>query len=232
MSKECDVVRDLLPLYVDGACSEASANMIRNHIANCTECYAIFQELCSETNEALLKKEKEGILQRHEKKEKSKRIKKNVLIVAAALSIFCIAIYLVGFINIVKIWYRESDVYSIEERKEATEAIKEQFNLGDPTRNAPYAISSEIHSITYTTDEICRESLEFCNSFGKVYEECMVFQVRIALEKWGWNYTCHDETWYLIKTEDGEWNVLTARMELFLDVWDIPLNKFKKLPEK
>ncbi|WP_447581741.1 zf-HC2 domain-containing protein, partial [Anaerotignum faecicola] len=25
MSKQCDIVRDILPLYVDGACSEASA---------------------------------------------------------------------------------------------------------------------------------------------------------------------------------------------------------------
>ncbi len=232
MSKECDVVRDLLPLYVDGACSEASADMIRNHIANCTECYAIFQELCSVTNEELLKNEKEGILQRHEKNEKRKRIKKNILIITATLSILCIAVYIVGLIDITKIWYRESDIYSIEERQKAAEAIKENFKLDKPQRNSHYDILSEIHSITYTTDKICKESLEFCNSFGKVYEECMVFQVRTTLKEWGWSYTCIDKTLYLVKTEEGEWKVLTARKELFLDHRDIPMNKFKKLPEK
>ncbi len=231
MSKQCDIVRDLLPLYVDGACSEASAETVREHIASCPECHAIFEQMCSEMNEELLKKEKESILQRHEKNEKSKRIKKNILIITATLSILCIAFYIVGLINITKIWYRESDMYSIEERKEAAEVIKEQYKLEkSPLDNSP--ILSEIHSITYTTDEICKDSLEFCNSFGEVYKECMVFQVRIDLKNWGWNYCCHDETWYLVKTEEGEWKVLTARTELFLDIWDIPMDKYKKLPQK
>ena len=32
MSKQCEIVQDLLPLYVDGACSEASAEMIKEHL--------------------------------------------------------------------------------------------------------------------------------------------------------------------------------------------------------
>ncbi len=224
MSKECDVVRDLLPLYVDGACSEASADMIRNHLANCTDCYAIFQQMCSDTNEELLKKETESIVRRHEKKEKTKATVKSILTVSAVLSIFFLTVYIAGFINITKIWYRESDMYSIEERRAAAEAIKESYD-------AP-GFGQVLHSITYTTDEICKESLEYCNSFGKVYEECMVFQVRIDLKDWGWNYCCHDETLYLIKTEEGEWKILMGSRELFLDVWDIPMKKYKKLPEK
>ena len=231
MSKQCDIVRDLLPLYVDEACSEASAETVRKHIASCPECHAIFEQMCSEMNEELLKKEKESIVQRREKKEKNKRIKKNIFIITATLSIFCIAVYIAGLINITKIWYRESDMYSIEERKEAAEAIKESFKNNPPYYN-PQVIPTTIHSITYTTDEICKESLEFCNSFGEVYEECMVFQVRIDLKDWGWNYCCNDETWYIVKTEEGEWKVLTAKKTPILDVWEIPMDKYKKLPEK
>ena len=35
MSKQCDIVRDILPLYVDGACSEASAEMVKEHLNAC-----------------------------------------------------------------------------------------------------------------------------------------------------------------------------------------------------
>ena len=40
MSKQCDIVRDILPLYVDGACSEASAEMVKEHLNACADCNA------------------------------------------------------------------------------------------------------------------------------------------------------------------------------------------------
>lgn len=36
----CDVVRDLLPLYHDEVCSEASRHMIEEHLSTCQECRA------------------------------------------------------------------------------------------------------------------------------------------------------------------------------------------------
>ena len=36
MNKQCEIVQDLLPLYVDGACSESSAEMVREHLESCT----------------------------------------------------------------------------------------------------------------------------------------------------------------------------------------------------
>lgn len=34
----CDVIRDLLPLYEDGAVSEETAQMVREHLKDCAEC--------------------------------------------------------------------------------------------------------------------------------------------------------------------------------------------------
>lgn len=46
MSKlECDVIRDLLPSYVDGICSEASRRHIEEHIAECGECDRLMRQL-------------------------------------------------------------------------------------------------------------------------------------------------------------------------------------------
>lgn len=33
MNKQCEIIRDLLPLYMDGACSESSAQMIEEHLS-------------------------------------------------------------------------------------------------------------------------------------------------------------------------------------------------------
>ncbi len=38
--KNCSVIRDLLPLYVDGELSESSAVMVRRHLDTCPECRA------------------------------------------------------------------------------------------------------------------------------------------------------------------------------------------------
>lgn len=38
--KECDIIKDLLPSYVDEICSEASKEWIEGHLAECEECRA------------------------------------------------------------------------------------------------------------------------------------------------------------------------------------------------
>lgn len=45
MMHNCDVVQDLLPLYIDDVCSGASANMIRAHLEECPKCREMFRQL-------------------------------------------------------------------------------------------------------------------------------------------------------------------------------------------
>lgn len=44
MNNECEIVRDLLPLYLDNLCSEPSKEYIEEHIEKCEECKMIFDE--------------------------------------------------------------------------------------------------------------------------------------------------------------------------------------------
>ena len=39
---ECDIVQDLLPLYYDHACSPASCELVRQHLADCADCEKIY----------------------------------------------------------------------------------------------------------------------------------------------------------------------------------------------
>ena len=38
MNIKCEVVRDLLPLYVDGVASEESCTLIEEHLKECEDC--------------------------------------------------------------------------------------------------------------------------------------------------------------------------------------------------
>ena len=47
MKIECDIVRDLLPLYVEQMSSEASNRVIEEHLAECEQCKIMYQEMKS-----------------------------------------------------------------------------------------------------------------------------------------------------------------------------------------
>lgn len=42
---ECDVVKDLIPLYIDECCSEESKKIVAEHIEVCTSCKKLFEEM-------------------------------------------------------------------------------------------------------------------------------------------------------------------------------------------
>lgn len=41
----CDIIKDLLPLYCDGVCSDASARAVEGHLAACPGCRAFLEEM-------------------------------------------------------------------------------------------------------------------------------------------------------------------------------------------
>ena len=45
MKENCEVIRDLIPLYVDDVCSAESKKMVENHLKNCNECKEILETI-------------------------------------------------------------------------------------------------------------------------------------------------------------------------------------------
>lgn len=45
---KCEMIRDLLPLYIDGLTSEASNQEIEKHLKSCRECREYYQEMAGE----------------------------------------------------------------------------------------------------------------------------------------------------------------------------------------
>lgn len=42
---DCEVIRDLIPLYVDDAASEASQKLVKEHIESCRECKKMMEDM-------------------------------------------------------------------------------------------------------------------------------------------------------------------------------------------
>ena len=45
MKYDCDLICDLLPLYIDDACSKASAEAVREHLSECESCSGIYNDM-------------------------------------------------------------------------------------------------------------------------------------------------------------------------------------------
>lgn len=43
---DCNVIKDLLPLYVDECCSEKSAKLVADHLAICENCSKVYSQMC------------------------------------------------------------------------------------------------------------------------------------------------------------------------------------------
>ena len=45
MKYDCDMICDLLPLYIDNACSEASGKAVEEHLAECESCTSLYNDM-------------------------------------------------------------------------------------------------------------------------------------------------------------------------------------------
>lgn len=58
MSKECEIIRDILPLYADDVCSAASREIVEAHLEECPACADYLKQIRASEAEGRLKDEK------------------------------------------------------------------------------------------------------------------------------------------------------------------------------
>ena len=62
MKYDCEVIRDLLPLYADRACSERSRTMVEEHLQECPDCRRMVSMLLDTRIENELQTERDSVL--------------------------------------------------------------------------------------------------------------------------------------------------------------------------
>lgn len=72
MKYECEMIRDLLPLYHDKVCSKVSEKVVEEHLEECTPCRKIAEQLKNTAFDEKLQIEKENIIGAHAQKVKRK----------------------------------------------------------------------------------------------------------------------------------------------------------------
>lgn len=63
MKTDCDVIRDLLPLYADDACSKKSRELVEEHLQECPSCSDLLHKLQETEIEDGLRNEKNAVIQ-------------------------------------------------------------------------------------------------------------------------------------------------------------------------
>lgn len=68
MKTDCNIVRDLLPLYADEVCSESSRELVNEHLAECAACTEMLKQIRENEIESGLKEERNEIISTQAKK--------------------------------------------------------------------------------------------------------------------------------------------------------------------
>lgn len=74
MKYECDVIKDLLPLYQDQVCSAQSSQVVKEHLSECEGCRKVAQKLADVHVDASVKEEYENIVEKHVRREKRRAV--------------------------------------------------------------------------------------------------------------------------------------------------------------
>lgn len=87
MKNNCEIIRDLLPLYCDNVCSEASKKLVEEHIDECELCKAVYLNLSKNTDIQPFKANEEKNKAKVLKNIKKKIIIKRIVAVLVAVAI-------------------------------------------------------------------------------------------------------------------------------------------------
>lgn len=210
MKNECSVVRDLLPLYLEGMVSEDTAAYIKEHLENCTECTTELNAMsksseidCIYSNKNNCENDDTLALKTVKKQIKRKR----TIAIIASIVLTLVVILTCNSLRLASIDYGKSDLYSRQDMNEAIDIIKDEFYSWN---------GCKLYSISYTDDSLCQRELDYCNTLadeGVTYDECIVFRMHFRSPIFGgggWNPNFdYNWSWYLARTANGEWELLT-----------------------
>ena len=169
MSKlSCNIIKDLLPLYIDGVCSSDSVNAIEEHLRDCPLCEAEFMNLQNNTDikPEIDKDIDKAVKNANKKIKKGKKrvVMKTLSIVSFVLLVISIIGYLIIPIKLAEQDFNNdnlgsvSNAYEIELNDKNKPNFKGQF--------ASFYLNENLGKYTYEKQSEQSETITFNN--GKV----------------------------------------------------------------
>lgn len=96
MNKQCEIVQDLLPLYIDNVCSKSSAEMVEDHVSECSECLKLRDKMKNGNCERALRTETQSVIKHHAKSQN----RKTLIVGSSIAGILCIPIIVCLIVNL------------------------------------------------------------------------------------------------------------------------------------
>lgn len=96
MNRECEIVQDIMPLYVDDICSAPSREMLEEHIKNCPDCRALLDSMKNNHVEEEIAEEKDEVISKQARFFKRKSFTAGAIIAG----IFAVPILICLIVNL------------------------------------------------------------------------------------------------------------------------------------
>ncbi|BCJ97545.1 DUF4825 domain-containing protein [Anaerocolumna chitinilytica] len=145
MEKTCEIIKDLLPLYIDGVCSEDSKKAVEEHIKTCEDCKRELEDYQREIS-AVERQEEEVIkkISSRWKKSKTKALFSGIFIMA-----------MIGILGIAVLCYSFT-----------TRAVKyEEITVG----NLSQLSNSNVYFTLKVSEEINAKGVDWFEYKGNIY---------------------------------------------------------------
>lgn len=101
MTYPCNMIQDLLPLYLDGVCSEESKMIIEQHLSTCSTCKKYYEAMCKAEESTIMPPAPEEVQKAASFRSIRKKILHKQLLIAGA-SFVVIAFIIFAAIGILK----------------------------------------------------------------------------------------------------------------------------------
>lgn len=87
MKYPCNMIKDLLPLYYDDACSDQTKEIVEEHLSECDLCKSIMKKISDNTHNDHLQKEREEVMGHYTKSIKRKSLLAVLCVISVSLLI-------------------------------------------------------------------------------------------------------------------------------------------------
>lgn len=161
MNKNCDITRDLIPLCLDGICSESSKDFINEHISTCLECKQIFEDVKTTDVNIRIDDDITQVVKntgKKIKKDKKKAVMKAIVIVLAFFLIVGSFVAMRTPISIGKMAYEKGVLENVKNSITLSNKTKAENNF--ECNMASFYVDSKLGE--YTIEEKSEDDFRNC----------------------------------------------------------------------
>ena len=217
---ECGVIRDLLPLYEDGAASEETTQLVREHIKGCPACREELRKM--RVPVSIPAKENGELWERYKRRQDQLRRKKNIRIACVLSLVAAAVVFCLYYTLIPRSWDRVSGVTE-PDRVRGT-YTHTTFQSGSPEFDIWWLNNASGVALTSTVTDVL-DSATYRAELGNLLSYIPFLPQNTSVKAFEGSIVLD-----LVKDNETFTNVILYNMgrdcEVHVDVWNQPYGTF------